>query len=200
MPGKSVARRIVWLTCLVPLPTLARFCRCPRRDERGSRLDEAYVPAKCPPQEEDSRLPEPDGDQGRPQGVEEATGEGTQTADRVTGRFPKRERLTGNSEFQALFRNGHRTDRPLMVVLWRTSDTETARRAGFTVSRQVRGAVARNRVKRRLRAAYRGTRKDAPTRGSFVIIGRPAVLRAPMVTVIGEMQKAFQSIPGARSL
>ena len=86
-----------------------------------------------------------------------------------------------------------------MVVLWRTSDAGTTRRAGFTVSRQVRGAVARNRVKRRLRAAYRGTRNAAPTRGDFVVIGRPAVLKAPMATVIGDMQKAFQSIPGARS-
>jgi ribonuclease P protein component len=85
-----------------------------------------------------------------------------------------------------------------MVVLWRRADSEPPRRAGFTVSRQVRGAVARNRVKRRLREAYRGSREAAPERISLVIIGRPGLLRAPMTTVIGEMSKAFRSIPGAR--
>lgn len=86
-----------------------------------------------------------------------------------------------------------------MIVLWRQTEADPARRAGFTVSRQVRGAVARNRVKRRLRAAYRGSRGTAPTKISIIIIGRPALLRAPMTTVIGEMQRAFRSIPGARS-
>lgn len=86
-----------------------------------------------------------------------------------------------------------------MVVLWAPSGPEMGRRAGFTVSRQVRGAVARNRLKRRLRAAYRGTRSYAPAAVSLVIIGRPAMLEAPMATVIGEMQKALQDIPGTRT-
>ncbi len=86
-----------------------------------------------------------------------------------------------------------------MVVLWRQTEAEPVRRAGFTVSRQVRGAVARNRVKRRLREAYRGSRAAAPARVSLVVVGRPALLKAPMPTVIGEMRRAFRSIPGTRS-
>jgi hypothetical protein len=35
---------------------------------------------------------------------------------------------------------------------------------------------------------------------SLVFIGRPAVLRAPMATVIGEMQRALLDVPGTRSL
>jgi ribonuclease P protein component len=85
-----------------------------------------------------------------------------------------------------------------MVVLWRRAESESPRRVGFTVSRQVRGAVARNRVKRRLREAYRGSRGAAPERISLVVIGRPALLKAPMTAVIGAMIGAFRSIPGAR--
>ncbi len=197
--AKPVARRIVWLTCPRPVPKLAGFCPCWSREERGSRADEANVSTKCPPQEEDARLPESDGDQRGPQGAQAAAGEGTQTPDGVAGRLPRRERLTSSSEFQALFRNGQRVDCPSMLVLWRQIESDPARRAGFTVSRQVRGAVARNRVKRRLREAYRSTRGAAPTKVSLVIVGRPAMLTAPMATVIGEMQRAFRSIPGARS-
>jgi ribonuclease P protein component len=85
-----------------------------------------------------------------------------------------------------------------MVVLWRQTGADQARRAGFTVSRQVRGAVSKNRVKRRLRAAYRHVREAAPPRVSLVVIGRPGMLHAPMTTVTGDMRQAFVKIPGVR--
>ena len=47
-----------------------------------------------------------------------------------------------------------------MTILWR--EGVDARRVGFAVSRQVRSAVERNRVRRRLREAYRATRQAAP--------------------------------------
>jgi ribonuclease P protein component len=105
--------------------------------------------------------------------------------------------LTSGAEFQALFRSGKRIERPLMVVLWRPGGI---RRAGFTVSRQVRGAVARNRVKRRLREAYRETRGEAPAALSVIIIGRPGVASASMTTLTGEMRRALRSIPGERTI
>jgi ribonuclease P protein component len=67
------------------------------------------------------------------------------------------------------------------------------------VSRQVRGAVGRNRVKRRLREAYRATRVAAPAAVSLVIIGRPPVMTVPMNTLIGEMRRALGTIPGERA-
>lgn len=168
-------------------------------DERGSHLDEANVSTKCPPPEEDARVPQPHGDQGGPQGPEAAAGEGAQTADGVTGSFPRRERLTSGAAFQALFQAGKRIDRPLMLVLWRPGDAEAGARAGFTVSRQVRGAVGRNRVKRRLRAAYRAARRAAPASVSLVIVGRPAAMTVPMKVLIGEMRQALGTIPGVRA-
>jgi ribonuclease P protein component len=195
---KSVARRIARLTCPLPLPTLAGFGRRRSDDERGTQLDEANVPAERPAPQEDARLPQPHGDQGRPQGPQTEAGEGAQTADGVTGRFPRQERLTSGADFQALFQGGRRVDRPLMVVLWRQATSDQGRRAGFTVSRQVRGAVARNRVKRRLREAYRRARSEAPARVSLVIVGRPAVSAAPMATVVDEMRRALGSIRGER--
>jgi ribonuclease P protein component len=181
------------LTCSEPMPTLVRF------DERTFHPDEANVSAECPPQEEDPRIPQPDGHQGGSQGSQAAAGQGTQTADRLAGSFPRRERLTSGAEFQALFRSGKRIERPLMVVLWRPDAPGGTRRAGFTVSRQVRGAVGRNRVKRRLREAYRATRGEAPVAVALVIIGRPAVSNAPMTTLIGEMRRALSTIPGERA-
>ena len=83
-----------------------------------------------------------------------------------------------------------------MIVLWR--ETTEPRRAGFAVSRQIRGAVQRNRARRRLREAYRATRDTAPTRTALVIIGRPATLREPFSALATELRGALASIPGPR--
>ena len=83
-----------------------------------------------------------------------------------------------------------------MIVLWRA--TAEPRRAGFAVSRQVRGAVQRNRARRRLREAYRATRESAPARVALVVIGRPGALRAPYAALASELRGALALIPGAR--
>jgi ribonuclease P protein component len=105
--------------------------------------------------------------------------------------------LTTSAEFQALFQRGKRIDRPAMIVLWRP--TAEPRRAGFAVSRLIRGAAHRNRARRRLREAYRATREAAPTHAALVIIGRPASLREPLTELAREMREAFTIIPGPRS-
>src|SRR5437667_12799596 len=128
------------------MSTLGRF-----DDLRGNTVHEADVSAECAPTKENSRLPRADENQGRAEGAQASAREGAETADRLTGRFPRRERLTTGADFQALFQRGKRIDRPSMTILWRES--ADARRGGFGVSRQVRRAVAKDRLRRRLRAA-----------------------------------------------
>ena len=79
-----------------------------------------------------------------------------------------------------------------MIVLWRTTDGP--RRAGFTVGRQVSGAVARNRARRRLREAYRAARDVAPAKVDLVVIGRQAALTADLRTLIDDMRAAFRAM------
>src|SRR5262245_23984843 len=185
---------MVRLTCHGPMPTLAGFRRCRRRQEGDTRVDEAHVPAQRSPPEEDARIPQPHGHQGWAQGPQAAARQGAKAPDGIAGRLPRRERLTSSSAFQALFRTGQRINRPLMVVLWRRTEAGQPRQAGFTVSRQVHGAVARNRVKRRLRAAYRETRDEAPAEIALVVIGRPGMLSEPMAAVTADMRRALGSI------
>jgi ribonuclease P protein component len=104
--------------------------------------------------------------------------------------------LTTSAEFQALFQRGKRIDRPALIVLWREASEPT--RVGFAVSRQLRHAVERNRVRRRLREAFRAAREAAPARAALVIIGRPAVLREPFVSLAAQLRQALSAIPGTR--
>ena len=104
--------------------------------------------------------------------------------------------MTSRADFQALFQHGKRIDRPSLIVLWRASDGR--RRAGFTVSRTVRGAVRRNRVKRRLREAYRVSQAAAPSSVDLVVVGRPVVLRAEFAALLRDMRAALGEVSGVR--
>lgn len=103
--------------------------------------------------------------------------------------------MSGGADFQAIFQQGKRVDRPSLIVLWREAAT---RRVGFAVSRQIRGAVKRNRAKRRLREAYRSARDAAPARVTLVIIGRPAALSVAFGSLVTELRDALGAIPGSR--
>ena len=76
-----------------------------------------------------------------------------------------------------------------MTILW--CESVDARRVGFAVSRQVRRAVAKNRVRRRLREAYRATRAAAPARAMLVVIGKPSALSEPFATLANQLRGAL---------
>src|SRR5262249_31353201 len=135
-------------------------CESPIAIERENRYDEADVSAEPASARQGPWVPGAHEDQGRAQRVETPAGQGAQTADRVrlSRGIARRERLTGSGDFQSLFQRGKRVDRSSLIVLWAEAP---ARRVGFAVSRQVGGAVKRNRVRRRLREAYRAARDAA---------------------------------------
>ena len=83
-----------------------------------------------------------------------------------------------------------------MLVLWRASDGP--RRAGFAVGRQIRGAVRRNRARRRLREAYRAARVVAPSGVDLVVIGRAAALTVSLGALIDDMREAFRAVATSR--
>ena len=105
--------------------------------------------------------------------------------------------MTTSADFQALFQRGKRIDRPSVILLWRETTGPT--RVGFAVSRQIRGAVGRNRVKRRLREAYRAARAAAPSRATLVLVGRPGALRAPFDALTREVQSALGAVSARRT-
>ncbi len=113
-----------------------------------------------------------------------------------SGRFPRRERLTGNRDFQAVFRQGTRIERPSLVVLWK--ENGRASRVGFAVSRQTRRAVRRNRARRRLREAYRAARGAEPTYGDLVVVARRLALICPFDALVRDIRSALGAIAGRR--
>jgi len=68
---------------------------------------------------------------------------------------PKLWRVSDRSTFVALRRSDHRVRRGALSVTWLPDDRPTPPRVALAVGRGAGGAVVRNRVRRRLRAALR---------------------------------------------
>lgn len=80
------------------------------------------------------------------------------------------------------------------------SEPPSGARFGFTVSKQVGGAVERNRIKRRLRAAVQQTSpKHAQSGFDYVLIARRPALEAEFSTLVSDLVTAYMRVhTGAR--
>jgi ribonuclease P protein component len=68
-------------------------------------------------------------------------------------------------------------------------------RVGFTVSRKVGSAVARNRARRRLKAALARLGKGCLARDvDVVVIGRTETLKRPFVDLVADLAQAFKRL------
>ena len=65
--------------------------------------------------------------------------------------------------------------------------TAEAIRVGFTASRKVGNAVARNRARRRLRAVAREVLGHAEPGNDFVLIARPATVERDYQALVGDL-------------
>ena len=108
--------------------------------------------------------------------------------------LPRGERLRRSAEFQAVFQYGRRLERPNFVALWRRAET---RRAGFAVSRQLRGAAKRNRARRRVREAYRQVRALIAADVELVVVARPSAARRPFPELVEDMRRLAENLPRA---
>lgn len=83
----------------------------------------------------------------------------------------------------------------LVLQARRRDDQGGASRVGFTASRKVGGAVARNRAKRRLRVV---AEQVIPAHGKcgydFVLIARMATAGRPFTALLGDLKAALKRV------
>jgi len=92
----------------------------------------------------------------------------------------RRHRLSRSRDFDAVYRHGRSTATRYLVLYSfpREEADGEGPRLGLAVSRQLGGAVERNRLKRRLRAAFDEVAEGLPAENDYVLIARPGP-RAP---------------------
>jgi len=91
----------------------------------------------------------------------------------------KRPRLSRSSDFQRIYRQGSSTASRFLVLYSFKRPAEMGSegpRLGLSVSKKLGGAVVRNRVKRLLREAFRGSAGHLAEEYDLVVIARPHLL------------------------
>jgi len=111
---------------------------------------------------------------------------------------PRLGRLKRRAEFLRAAKTGRKAARESLVLqALARPDGET--RLGFTATKKIGNAVARNRAKRRLRAAARIHLGAAPTPGwDLVLIARDTTGTCPFAKLMADLDGALQKV-GVRS-
>ena len=100
---------------------------------------------------------------------------------------PELWRVTDRQTFQALRERGRRARRGPLVVTWLAPEAGDVRppRVAFAISRTVGGAVRRNRIRRRLRAALRELQAAGRLpAGAYLLGGRAELADLPWSALV----------------
>lgn len=141
-------------------------------------LDEANFPAECAPAKASAWVSRPHGESWRSRHSQAPPRQGTQASLRLTEAVMKRRnRLSRSRDFDAVYRQGRSTSTRYLVLYSfpRQEPDGDGPRLGLAVSRQLGGAVERNRLKRRLRAAFDELSGDLSDDVDYVLIARPGL-------------------------
>jgi len=90
--------------------------------------------------------------------------------------LPKKERLRKNKEFQAVFREGKKLWINSILLIIYKPNSLNYRRLGIVVSKKIKKATQRNKVKRWIRELFRRNKDWFPENCDIIIIPHPNLL------------------------
>jgi ribonuclease P protein component len=137
---------------------------------------EANLSAERAPAQASARIPGAHGHPGGPRDPEAPPREGPPSPLRLS----RRHRLSRSRDFDAVYRKGRSVSTRFLVLYSfpREEGEDGEPRLGLAVSRQLGNAVERNRLKRRLRAAFDAVAGELPPGHDYVLIARPGLTEA----------------------
>ncbi len=100
-------------------------------------------------------------------------------------------RLLRRTDFERVYQQGRRHFSAHMTVFYLRRAEGEGLRVGFTVGRALGGAVERNRMKRRLREAFRLRRPVTTAPVDVVVNPKKSVLTAAFSELLNEVSRAF---------
>jgi ribonuclease P protein component len=124
-------------------------------------------------------------------------GQRQQTMAQDSCRFPRSVRLLKHAAFDLVYTEGRRIFSGNLTVFFRNRDvTEPLGnvRVGFTVGRALGGAVVRNRLRRRMRAAVRQNLAVVNRPVDVVINPKKTALTVGFPQLVAEIERAFTQV------
>ena len=102
--------------------------------------------------------------------------------------------LCENNRFRALYARGKSAAAPSLVVYARKNRFKTISRMGITCSVKLGGAVQRNRMRRRLREAYRLQESQFAPGYDIVIVARSRCMKCSFAALQRDMMELFSKL------
>ena len=90
----------------------------------------------------------------------------------------RRHRLSRSRDFDAVYRHGRSVSTRFLVLYWFPREDGGDARLGLAVPKAVGPAVVRNKMKRRLREAFRARLEALPQDQDYVLVVRPGLAEA----------------------
>jgi len=113
-------------------------------------------------------------------------------------KFPRVARLLKHADFQDVYQQGKKQFAGNMTVFYRERNDDAGPRVGFTVGKVLGGAVERNRIRRRMRAAVQ-RRLALLTRSLDVVLHpRKSVLGLEFARLEAEVGQLFAALEKGR--
>ena len=101
----------------------------------------------------------------------------------------KRNRLTKRGSFTYVYKKGKVVKNQFFVFYYLSS---TGLRAGFSVNNKIGKAVKRNKIKRRMRAAFRTMIPQIKASGQMIFLCRNAIISATYEEILHEMTNVLR--------
>jgi ribonuclease P protein component len=117
-----------------------------------------------------------------------------ETSKKVSQSFPREARLLKHADFQVVYKNGRKHFSGNMTAFYREGDRAAGPRIGFTVGKVLGGAVVRNRIRRRMRAAVRRHLCELARPLDLVLHPRKSVLTLKFAQLDGEIMQVFAAV------
>jgi ribonuclease P protein component len=115
------------------------------------------------------------------------------------GRFPKSSRLLKHADFQAVYQEGRKQFSGNLALFFRERNDGAGPRVGFAVGKVLGGAVERNRIRRRMRAAVQRRLTDLARPVDVVLHPRKSVLNLDFSRLDQEIRQLFAAVQKGRS-
>ncbi len=109
-------------------------------------------------------------------------------------KISKSSRLLKHADFQAVYKQGKRHFSGNVTVFYRDRNDQAGPRVGFTVGKVLGGAVERNRIRRRLRAAVQRHVRQLGRPLDVVLHPRKAVLTLEFTKLESEVEQLFAAL------
>lgn len=113
-------------------------------------------------------------------------------------KFPRSARLLKRADFQAVYQQGKRHFSGNVTAFYRERADGTGPRIGFTVGKVLGGAVQRNRIRRRMRAAVQNRFAQLNRAVDVVLHPRRSVLEMEFTRLEAEIGQIFSAVEKGR--